>query len=278
MTAVPTARLWQDISMHDEHHQALIESDRRSLVRAATRLLGPADAEDAVQDAYVRGLEARALELNAAQAWLLTVVRNLAIDRLRRRNWMRQWLAEMDANDTVLTSPSAEAFAALAEEATGALRLLATHLTPTEGATVLLHEVFEVGHVEIALASDKTEAASRQLLRRALLRLRKAGGAPEVQPHPELEPDQETVFRLYLQSLQLRDPQTLWAMLRQPPIRALTGVSPVATVAASAPPVSTCGVMQVGGQLGLVLTLDGVVLCVIPLGVQTERDPETALL
>ena len=48
------------------------------------------------------------------------------------------------------------------------------------------------------------------------LRLRQAGGAPEV----ELEPMEETVFRLYLQSLQLRDPTVLWAMLRQPPISA----------------------------------------------------------
>lgn len=73
-------RLWQDFGMQDNQLLALLDTDRRRLVRAATRLLGPADAEDAVQDAYVRALEADALELNAAQAWLLTVVRNLAID------------------------------------------------------------------------------------------------------------------------------------------------------------------------------------------------------
>jgi DNA-directed RNA polymerase specialized sigma24 family protein len=73
------------------HPLVLIDADRHRLVRAATRLLGPVDAEDAVQDAYVRALEAETLELNAAQAWLLTVVRNLAIDRLRRRQWMQQW-------------------------------------------------------------------------------------------------------------------------------------------------------------------------------------------
>jgi RNA polymerase sigma factor (sigma-70 family) len=149
--------------MHDERQQALIESDRRRLVRAATRLLGPAEAEDAVQDAYVRALEADALELNAAQAWLLTVVRHLAIDRLRRRDWMQHWLAEMDAGDgTVRASPSADMDAALSEEAARALRLLAAHLTPADGAAVLLHEVFEAGHAEIAGASGKSEAGSRQ--------------------------------------------------------------------------------------------------------------------
>ena len=79
---------------NDEHLMALVNASRSTLLRAATRLLGPADAEDAVQDAYVRALESNATTLNAAQAWLLTVVRNLAIDRLRRRQWMTQWLAE----------------------------------------------------------------------------------------------------------------------------------------------------------------------------------------
>jgi hypothetical protein len=99
------------------------------------------------------------------------------------------------------------------------------------------------------------------------LRLREASGAPQRRSDPDLDSSEEAVFRLYLQSLQLRDPQALWAMLRQPSIRALTGMSAVAAEAASAPPATACGVMQVGGQLGLVLTLDGVALCVLPLGV-----------
>ena len=102
--------------MLDERPLNLIDSDRRHLVRAVSRLLGPADAEDAVQDAYVRALEANALQLNSTQAWLLTVVRNLAIDRLRRRQWMQQWLADMNA-DEEQASPSAEMDVALAQEA-----------------------------------------------------------------------------------------------------------------------------------------------------------------
>lgn len=92
--------------MHDEHRLALINADRGRLVRAASRLPGPADAEDAVQDAYVRALEADMPGLNAAQAWLLTVVRHLSIDRLRRCHWMQHWLAEMNAGDTVSASPN----------------------------------------------------------------------------------------------------------------------------------------------------------------------------
>ena len=257
--------------MQDDRLLALIDADRRRLVRAATRLLGPADAEDAVQDAYVRALESEAPALDAAQAWLLTVVRNLAVDRLRRRRWMQQWVAEAGAGDTVPAAPSAEMDAALAQEVARALRLLAAELTPADGAAVLLHEVFEAGHAEIAEAGGRTEAGSRQVLRRALLRLRSKDAARPSDPDPE--PAEEAVFRLYLQSLQQRDPHTLWAMLRQPPISAMLARPAVTAQAASAAAASACRVVQMGGQLGLVLTLDGVTLCVLPLGLKAEFEP-----
>lgn len=261
--------LWQAAPMHDERKQALIDADRRRLVRAATRLLGPADAEDAVQDAYVRALEADTGALNAAQAWLLAVVRNLAIDRLRRRQWMQQWLeAEANAGDLASASPSAETDAALAEEAAQALRLLAARLTPADGAAVLLHEVFEIDHAEIARAGGRSEAGSRQQLRRALLRLRPAGHATEARPRGAADAGEEAVFRVFLQSLQLRDPHALWALLRQPPVSASMEMPAMSVEAASTSPATACGVVQAGGQLGLVLTLDGVALCVLPLGVR----------
>ncbi|MGE0348857.1 sigma-70 family RNA polymerase sigma factor [Hydrogenophaga sp.] len=265
--------------MNDEHKLALLDADRHRLVRAATRLLGLADAEDAVQDAYVRALELDSEVLSVAQAWLLTVVRNLAIDRLRRRHWMQHWLDEANAGHAVGASPSAEMDAALAQEVHHALCLLAAHLTPEEGAAVLLHEVFEAGHADIARASGRTEAGSRQRLRRALSRLRQAGGAPGRRPQPELDAVEETRLRLYLQALQWRDPRALWAMLRHPPVSALAAAMPMVPARADAAPHATpSGVVQVAGQLGLVLTLDGVTLCVLPLGTQPERDRDPVLL
>ncbi|MNV50007.1 hypothetical protein D3C71_1419900 [compost metagenome] len=79
------------------------------------------------------------------------------------------------------------------------------------------------------------------------------------------------VLRLYLQSLQSRDAQGLWALLRQPPVSALAIHGAVHAVLplqhqARRPRAKAGGVVQVGGQLGLVLTLDGVTLCVLPLG------------
>jgi len=258
---------------NDEHLMALVNANRSTLLRAATRLLGSAEAEDAVQDAYVRALEAQAPALNAAQAWLLTVVRNLAIDRLRRRQWMAQWLTEatQTAHGAVAGSvaPSAEADAALAQQATLALRRLAACVTPMEGAAVLLHAVFDASHAELAQATGRTEAASRQQLRRALQRLRQAEAqARHGDERGEPSDGDPAVLRLYLQSLQLRDPQALWALLRQPPVSAMAtqrSVQPVPPRASRAP-ATVGGVVQVGGQLGLVLTLDGVTLCVLPLG------------
>jgi len=277
--------------MHDDSAHPLMDADHRGLVRAAARLLGPTDAEDAVQDAYVRALEAAPTGLNAAQAWLLTVVRHLAIDRLRRRDWMRQWLeaAHDQPPESTSTSsstwtstwpvsmaPSAEAVATLAEEVAQVLRLMAAHLTPMDGAALLLHEVFEVEHAEIARANDRSEATSRQRLRRALARLHQAAAGPDglaarqADAEPKVEPDagEDAVFRQYLECLRLRDPRALWAMLRQPPISAMAAASP--TGSAPAGPAASGGaasVVQVGGQLGLALTLDGVTLCVLPLGV-----------
>lgn len=258
---------------NDEHLRALVNASRSTLLRAATRLLGPADAEDVVQDAYVRALEANATALNAAQAWLLTVVRNLAIDRLRRRQWMAQWLAEAlqaaqgDAAGSV--APSAEADAALAQQATLALRRLAVCVAPAQGAAVLLHAVFDASHAELAQATGRTEAASRQQLRRALQRLRQAR---EGDGRDEPKGADPAVLRLYLQSLQSRNPQALWALLRQPPVSALAmqGSAPPVPPRASRTPATVGGVVQVGGQLGLVLTLDGVTLCVVPLGPRDE--------
>ena len=268
----------------DEITQAITGVSRSALLRAATRLLGPAEAEDAVQDAYVRALEANAQVLNAAQAWLLTVVRNLAIDRLRRRQWMAQWLAEVAqaaqeglGNDMGMAAPSAEADASLAQQATLALYWLAVCVTPAEGAAVLLHAVFDVSHAELAQARGGTVAASRQQLRRALQRVRQGkdeASTIDGDGRPELQGAEAALLRLYLQSLQSRDPQTLWALLRQPPVSARAVLGPAKalhaawTVPQTAPcaPATLSGVVQAGGQLGLVLTLDGVMLCVVPLG------------
>ncbi|QNK71637.1 sigma-70 family RNA polymerase sigma factor [Variovorax sp. PAMC26660] len=247
--------------MLDERYLSQFPAHRGRLVRAAMRLLGgKAEAEDAVQDTYLRALEAgHTHELDAAQAWLTTVMQHLAIDRLRRRNWMQAWLQGAEAQHTIAhEAPSAEDDAAVAESTAQALRLLATRLSPPDAAAVLLREVFEASFKEIAQASGKTEAACRQQLHRALLRLRQDKSLDDGWGDGE----SEASFRVYRQALHACDPTQLFAMLRQPPTRAFTMSASVANAGA---PRAVCQVMQIGGRIGLVLTLGGKVLCVLPL-------------
>ncbi len=253
--------------MLDERYLSQFPALRSRLVRAAARMVGgTADAEDVVQDTYLRALEAADKPApDSAQAWLTTVMQNLAIDRLRRDNWMQRWLR--DAETLPPDAPSAEADAAQAESIDRALRLIAERLPSGDGAAVLLREVFEASFREIAEASGKTEAACRQQLHRALLRLR--------QERREDEASSDAAFHVYRQALAGCDARMLFALLGQPPARAVavpTAVAMSAAVAGDAAPHAVSRVMQIGGHLGLVLTLGGKVLCVLPLDArQTEE-------
>ncbi|WP_240649912.1 sigma-70 family RNA polymerase sigma factor [Variovorax atrisoli] len=143
--------------MLDEHYLSQFPALRGRLVRAAARMLGgPADAEDVVQESYLRALEAgEGPGPESMQAWLTTVMQHLAIDRLRRDGWMQRWLK--DAEGLASEAPSAESEAAQAESIDQALRLVAAKLSPADGAAVLLREVFEASFREIAEAAGRTE-------------------------------------------------------------------------------------------------------------------------
>ena len=210
----------------------------------------------------------------AAQAWLTTVLQNIAIDRIRRRDWMRLWLHDIEAQALAPQGDSAEDQAALAEASGHALHLLAATLGAADGAAVLLREVFEASYAELAQASGKTEAGCRQQVHRALVRLRQRvhqGPAPEGASEGA---DTEATFHLYQQALRSRDLQPLLGLLRQPATRAMA-TSPAGL--AQPAPGARCEVAQVGGRLGLVLTLGTHFICVLPLGVRSEIDQEERL-
>ncbi len=109
-------------------------------------------------------------EPDSVQAWLTTVMQNLAIDKLRRENWMQRWLR--DAEGLAPEAPSAEVDAAQAEEANHALRLLADRLNPTGRRRGAASRSLRTELQQIAEATGKTEASCRQQLHRALMRLR----------------------------------------------------------------------------------------------------------
>lgn len=147
---------------------------RPRLFAIAYRMLGTrADAEDVLQDAWLRWHRADQAALQSAEAWLVTVVTRLAIDRLRaakteREAYVGWWLPEPLV---AVDERTPEAAAELAGELSMALLWVLERLSPEERAAFLLRQVFDHDYAEIAALLDKSEAACRQMVHRASERL-----------------------------------------------------------------------------------------------------------
>lgn len=148
---------------------------RPRLQGIAYRMLGSfAEAEDVVQDAWLRWHEARHIVMDSAEAWLVTVTTRLSIDRLRAAKARREaypgfWLPEPVLTDSPATP---EEIRELSDEVSVAFLTLLERLSPLARAAFLLHEVFDVDYDEVARILDRTEAGCRQLVRRARVQLR----------------------------------------------------------------------------------------------------------
>jgi RNA polymerase sigma-70 factor (ECF subfamily) len=151
------------------------EPHRPKLFAIAYRMLGSAsEAEDVVQDAWLRYAAAASSTVRSPEAYLTTIVTRLCLDRLKsarvtRETYVGPWLPEPVLTDQ---EPGPEQSAALSESVTLAFMLLLETLSPEERATFLLREVFEYEYQEIADVLDTTPANCRQLFHRAKERLR----------------------------------------------------------------------------------------------------------
>lgn len=154
---------------------AVFAQERARLWAVAYRMLGSrAEAEDAVQDAYLRWHGQRTDEIRTPQAWLVTTVTRLCIDRLRKLRAERElytgpWLPEPLVAEE---PPAADEAAELASDLSVALLAVLERLTPEERAAFLLRETFDVPYGEIAAILGKSEAACRQIVSRAAKRVR----------------------------------------------------------------------------------------------------------
>ena len=147
---------------------------RPRLFSIAYRMLGiRADAEDVVQDAWLRWHGSEAQALQSAEAWLVTVTTRLAIDRLRSRKaeretyvgwWLPEPLVELDER-------TPESAAELASEVSYAFMWVLERLSPDERAAFLMRQVFDHDYPDIAALLGKSEAACRQLVHRAQTRV-----------------------------------------------------------------------------------------------------------
>lgn len=161
-------------------------SDRPRLFSIAYRMLGSAtDAEDVLQDAWLRYSTAETEAIRSPQAFATTIVTRLCLDRLKaarttREQYIGPWLPE-----PVLTSAGAgpDLLAQRAESVTLAFLVMLEQLSPDERAVLLLKDVFGYDHAEVAEMLGTSADNSRQLLHRAKDRLRTSrhplDGAPE---------------------------------------------------------------------------------------------------
>jgi len=139
------------------------EPHRPRLTRVAYRMLGSvADAEDVVQDAFLRWHTTDRSEIDNAEAFLVRVVTRLCLDvlkssRRKRETYIGPWLPD----------PVVESEADMAEDVTLPLLLALERLSPLERAAFLLHDVFGMEFEEVATAIDREPAACRQLAARA---------------------------------------------------------------------------------------------------------------
>ncbi|MFF9127391.1 RNA polymerase sigma-70 factor [Streptomyces sp. NPDC014889] len=141
---------------------------RNLLFTVAYEMLGSAaDAEDVLQETWLRWAEADQGQVRDQRAYLVRITTRQALNRLRtmkrrREAYVGPWLPE-----PLLTAPDVAEDVELAESVSMALLLVLETLSPTERAVFVLREVFDIGYDEIAAAVDKNPAAVRQIAHRA---------------------------------------------------------------------------------------------------------------
>jgi RNA polymerase sigma-70 factor, ECF subfamily len=160
------------------------EENRPRLRAVAYRMLGSADeADDAVQEAWLRLSRTDAEEVRSLPAWLTTVVARISLNMLRKRGTRGEQPLEDDHTPPQLrvVRDDPEEAAVLADSVGLALLVVLETLTPAERLAFVLHDMFDVPFDEIATIVDKSPAATRQLASRARRRVR--GLEP---PEPDL--------------------------------------------------------------------------------------------
>ncbi len=172
---------------------ARFEEHRGHLRAVAYRMLGSvSEADDAVQEAWLRLNRSDAGEIENLGGWLTTVVARISLNMLRLRNTRREQplgprMPEPIVDRADGTDPEHEAL--LADSVGLALLVVLEQLTPAERLAFVLHDVFGVPFEEIAPIVDRSPAAARQLASRARRRVR----AERTAPDPDLEAQREVV-------------------------------------------------------------------------------------
>ena len=198
---------------------ASFEPHRRRLLGLAYRMLGSvSEAEDAVQDAYLRWHAADRDAVSDVRAFLTTTTTRICLDtlksaRARRETYVGPWLPE-PVLDTAALAPDTQT--ELAEDLSIALLLALDRLSPLERAAFLLHDVFDFSFGEVANALERSEAACRQLATRARTHVRAARprGAAVSTAHPgEVDARHAQLMSAFVEATRSGDLHTLTQLL-----------------------------------------------------------------
>jgi RNA polymerase sigma-70 factor (ECF subfamily) len=165
------------------------EAHRKHLRAVAYRVLGStSEAEDAVQEAWIRLSRSDSEEIENLGAWLTTVVGRISLDMLRSRATHREEPMPVRLPDPIIdavdgTTPENEAV--IADSIGIAMQVVIERLGPAERLAYVLHDMFSVPFEEIAPVVDRSPDATRQLASRARRRVK------DEDPEPDLDPDRQ---------------------------------------------------------------------------------------
>jgi RNA polymerase sigma-70 factor (ECF subfamily) len=257
------------------------QEHRPRLRAVAYRMLGStSEADDAVQDTWIRLSRSSAGEIDNLEAWLITVVARVALNMLRARRTLREEPLDQHLPDPIVDRAAGidpEHEVLLADSVGLALLVVLDTLSPAERLAYVLHDMFSVPFDEIGAILDRSPDAARQLASRGRRRIREA--------HPTSDADavaQQGVVNAFLTAARHGDFDALVALLHPDVVRRvdagsgtiveLRGVEKVARTAMAA---AQAGLVArpalVNGAAGWVSVLDGQLYAVAALTVQHGR-------
>ncbi|HEX9097929.1 MAG TPA: sigma-70 family RNA polymerase sigma factor [Candidatus Dormibacteraeota bacterium] len=248
------------------------EEQRRHLRAVAYRMLGSvAEADDAVQDAWLRASRADGAPIENMRGWLTTIVARVCLNMLRaRKTHPEEWL-DARLPDFVVTgenSSQPEEEALLADSVGLALIVVLDTLAPAERLAFVLHDVFKLPFEEIAPMVDRTPAAARQLASRARRRVK---GASALAPDKDRQRQRQVVDAFFAAAragdfdglLALLDPNVVlradFGRRRAAAPAVTTGPSAVAALALTGARLPNAKLIPVlvNGSAGVVITVGG---------------------
>jgi RNA polymerase sigma-70 factor (ECF subfamily) len=171
-----------------------------------------ADAEDLLQDVYLRWHQSATHDIQSPVAFLVTITTRLCLDRLRalkqqRAQYVSPWLPEPIVDDHM---PSPEMQLQLADDVSVGFLAVLERLGPEERAAFLLHDVFDYDYREVAQVLGKTEPSCRQMIHRARARVRDS--RPRLAVTPE---SRERLLKKFLAAIGTGDRQAVMALLAE---------------------------------------------------------------